>query len=162
MIRWMERIQQQMSPLTAPENCAVLSVWGATLASESPTTSASIACTDFALAQAREAAIQGIEALYSLRNASVVRHFLRDHPEVIESLIEARPYLEEHFGPDTRAWLEVVGDPEAADERQLFAYIASGLPVDEAVKRLDAFDEGWFLDHVDRVAGRLNFNLEFA
>jgi hypothetical protein len=92
----------------------------------------------------------------------MVRHFVRCHPEVIETLIEARPRLEEHFGPQVKVSLELVSDPEADATEQLFAYIVTSLPVDEGINRLDAFDEDWFLHQIDRVAGRLNFNLEFV
>jgi len=46
--------------------------------------------------------------------------------------------------------------------KELFAYIRTSLPVDEALSRLDKFDEEWFLDQLDRAGGRFNFNLEFA
>lgn len=129
---------------------------------ESATISATDAWIDSALVEVLEAGIGEIEARYSLRDAPTVRQYLRDYPEVIEVLIEARPHLEEHFGTEVRVSLEVINDPEAAEIKELFAYIATDLSADEAVMRLDAFDEGWFLHYVDRVAGRLNFNLEFT
>jgi hypothetical protein len=40
-------------------------------------------------------------------------------------------------------------------------YINTNLPVDEALKLLDRFDEEWFLDAVDQVDVDFNFNLRF-
>jgi hypothetical protein len=103
-----------------------------------------------------------LEEIYSLRDASVVRRFLYAHPQLIEFLLEAHVHLQKHFGPDPQVELAVVSDPEAEGEEQLFAYILTSLPVDEALARLDRLDEEWFLDQLDRVDGRFNFNLEFV
>jgi len=58
--------------------------------------------------------------------------------------------------------LEVVSDPEVEDMDELFAYILTSFPVDEALARLAKLDEEWFLDQLDQVGGRFNFNLEFV
>jgi hypothetical protein len=58
--------------------------------------------------------------------------------------------------------LEVVSDPEVEGVEELFAYILTSLPVNEALARLHRLDEEWFLDQLDRVGGRFNFNLEFV
>jgi len=93
-------------------------------------------------------------------NAAAVRHFLYAHPQLVEVLLDAHVYLQKHFGPDPQVILEVVSDPEVEDMDELFAYILTSLPVDEALARLNRLDEEWFLDQLDRVGGRLNFNLE--
>lgn len=103
-----------------------------------------------------------IEDLYSLRNAAAVRRFLHAYPRLIEVLLEAHGYLQKYFGPDPQVTLEVVSDPEVEDMDELFAYILTSLPVDEALARLNRLDEEWFLDQLDRVNGRFNFNLEFV
>ena len=101
------------------------------------------------------------EDIYSLRNAAAVKHFLFAHPQLVEVLLDAHVYLQKYFGPDPQVTLEVVSDPEVEGMDELFAYILTPLPVDEALARLDRLDEEWFLDQLDRVAGRFNFNLEF-
>ena len=103
-----------------------------------------------------------LEEIYSLRDAAAVRRFLQACPQLIELLLEAHVYLQEYFGPDPQVTLEVVSDPEAESMDELFAYILTSLPVDEALARLDKLDEEWFLDQLDRVDGQLNFNLEFV
>jgi len=102
-----------------------------------------------------------LEEIYSLRDAATVRRFLHACPQLVEVLLEARVYLQKHFGPDPQVMLEVVSDPEAESRDELFAYILTSLPVDEALARLDRLDEEWFLDQLDRINGQLNFNLEF-
>lgn len=99
---------------------------------------------------------------YSFRDMLPVRRFLRARPQLIDVLLEAHTYLEKHFGPGPLVTLEVVSDPEATDWDQLFAYILTSLPVDEAQARLDRLDEEWFLGQLDRIGDLFNFNLEFV
>jgi len=87
---------------------------------------------------------------------------LHTYPQLVEVLLEARLYLQKYFGPAPQVTLEVVSDPEVEGVEELFAYILTSLPVDEALARLDRLDEEWFLDQLDRVGGRFNFNLEFV
>jgi len=95
-------------------------------------------------------------------NVAAVGRFLHTHPQLIEVLLEASVYLQKHFGPDPQVTLEVVSDPEVEGVEELFAYILTSLPVNEALARLHRLDEEWFLDQLDRVGGRFNFNLEFV
>jgi len=103
-----------------------------------------------------------IEEIYSLRDPPTIRQFLRTYPQLIDVLLEAYDYLRKYFGPDLQVTLEVVSDPEVEGMDELFAYILTSLPVDEALARLDRLDKEWFLDQLDRVDGRFNFNLEFV
>ena len=95
-------------------------------------------------------------------NAAAVGRFLHAYPQLIEVLLEAHVYLQKYFGPDPQVTLKVVSDPEVEGVEELFAYILTSLLVDEALARLDRFDEEWFLDQLDRVGGRFNSNLEFV
>lgn len=97
---------------------------------------------------------------YFFRNVVAVQRFLRAHPQLTRVLLEARTYLQKHF-PDPQVVLEVVPDPEAEGWNQLFAYILTRLPVDEAQAQLDKLDEEWFLDQPEQVDNLFNFSLEF-
>ena len=100
-----------------------------------------------------------LEKVYSFRNTEAVRRFLHIHPHLVETILEAYPYLVKHFGPNPQVMLEVVRDPEAERPEQLFAYILTSLDADEALDRLDRLDEEWFLDQSERVGDLFNFNL---
>jgi len=112
--------------------------------------------------KAFEQALQQIENFYLVTNPQTVRQFVRLHPYLAELLIEAFAPLREFFGPDPQVSLSVVSDPEQEGLEELLGSILTPLPPDEALARLDAFDEYWFLDQLDRANGTLNFNLEFA
>jgi hypothetical protein len=103
-----------------------------------------------------------LEEIYSFRHAAAVRRFLRAYPQLVEVLLGAHDYLQKYFGPDPQVTLQVVSDPEVEGVDELFAYILVSLPANEALAQLNRFDEEWFLDQLDRVGGRFNFNLEFA
>ena len=103
-----------------------------------------------------------VARLYSMRDEPAVRGFLDMHPSLGPALLQASPYLKEHFGEDVEVTLEVVGDPEAEGRQELFAYIRTRLAAEEAYARLNRLDEEWFLDRVAQFHGRFNFNLEFV
>lgn len=103
-----------------------------------------------------------LEKMYSFRDAMAVQRFLQMHPHVVRVLLDAYPYLLKHFGPDPQVVLEVISDREAESWDQLFAYVCTPLPVNEALARLDRLDQEWFLDQLDRVEDLFNFNLEIV
>ena len=103
-----------------------------------------------------------LEEVYSLRNAETTKSFLHSHPQLLDVLLEASNHVRRHFGASIQVALEVVRDPEVEDRKSLFAYIMTSLPVDEALERLKALDEDWFLGQLDRVEDLFNFNLEFV
>lgn len=103
-----------------------------------------------------------LDNVYSVRDASKVYRFLQEHDELVGFLLEAYPQIEKHFGPAPQVKLQVISDPEGHGLEQLFAYIHTSLPVQEALSRLELLDEEWFLDQIDRVGDVFNFNVEIA
>lgn len=103
-----------------------------------------------------------LDDLYVVQDAREVYRFLNEHVELAAFLLEAYPHVVEHFGPSPRVELRVIRDPEGHGSEQLFAYIHTSLPVQEALSRLELLDEEWFLDQIDRVGDVFNFNVEIA
>lgn len=58
--------------------------------------------------------------------------------------------------------LEVVTEADAEDDRELFAFVQTDLPHQEALARLEQLDEDWWLDASDRAQGKLCMHVEFA
>lgn len=104
--------------------------------------------------------LQGLEKMCLVRNATAVHRFLQIHPDLMDVLVEARHRVLEHFGPETQVALELVRDPEVENWDELFAYIITPLPVDQALICLEKLDKEWFLDQVDRTGDLFNLNLE--
>jgi hypothetical protein len=101
-----------------------------------------------------------LDRIYSFRMPDEIKSFLLVHPTIISVLDEARSVLEKFFGESVRVSLEIISDPEASDHRQLFGYINAELSPEDALSRLDAFDNAWFLKQLNLVGGLFNFNLE--
>lgn len=108
-----------------------------------------------------EAAVKNIGQFYDMADPPAVERFLGDHPVVAKVLLEAWAQLVADFGPAPQACLELVTDPEDDGGPELFAYIRTTLDVEDALARLHKFDQEFFLDRLHRVAGDLNFDLEF-
>jgi hypothetical protein len=98
---------------------------------------------------------------YILPQPSSVGSFIQEHKELVSLLTEAFKELRKYF-PTEDFKLQLVSDPEIAGEQQLFVYISTSLSVTDALKKLDKFDEKWWLDRIDRANGLLNFNLRFV
>ncbi len=103
-----------------------------------------------------------IEQFYVLRRPAEIQNFLITAPYLIDILKTACMPLQNHFGSEIKTALAVVNDPEVEDWRTLFVYILTSLPVDEALTRLERFDEVWLAHQPDHVQDQLSFNLEFV
>lgn len=98
--------------------------------------------------------------MYTLSNSSKLLRFFDENRYLINVVIEAHEELRKRF-PSEELLLEVVSDPEADSCDELFAYILTSLPVEDALQRLNDLDDQWFLDELDRTNGLFNFNLRF-
>jgi hypothetical protein len=107
-----------------------------------------------------ETGIEEIERSFALRNESDVAAFLGEHPFLLPLLLESHDRINEQF-PNARPVLEVVTDPEGADDFQLALFIRTRLAPEEAVANLERFDDTWWLDALDRARGKLCITLEF-
>jgi hypothetical protein len=105
--------------------------------------------------------ILSLEQLYTFRGRLEVQRFLEEYPVLAPLLLEAYGKIGSYFGPYPEVALEVVTDPEAADDRQLFAFIGTCLSPDEALDRLEQFDKSWWLSALDRAEGNLCIHVEF-
>ncbi len=113
------------------------------------------------IVRAFELEIQSLERLYTFRRPEEVSGFLEAHSFLIPLLFEAHRQIEKYFGPYPQVFLEVVTDPEATDDRELAAFIRTNLPPDEALNRLERFDEGWWLEASHKARGNLCIHIEF-
>ncbi|MBC8265123.1 MAG: hypothetical protein H8E47_13495 [Anaerolineales bacterium] len=107
-----------------------------------------------------QAVIQWLERLYTFKERSEVLWFLDRYPFLASLLLEAYYEIEKHF-PYSQVFLEVVTDPEEIDDYQLVASIATNFAPNEAVDRLEQFDEDWWLDALDRAQSKLCIDVEF-
>lgn len=103
---------------------------------------------------------QPLERMYLFREPAKVTEFLESYPFLISLLLEAYDTIRNYF-PDAQVFLEVIADQEAVNYKELVIFIATDLKPDEALDRLDQFDENWWLDASDRARGKLSIHVEF-
>lgn len=106
--------------------------------------------------------IEAVGARYTLVDPSAVTSFLRDRPGVVTTLIEAVEVIPRYFGPGPVVALEVVSDPEAHGDVELYARIRTDIDVDAALDRLRRFDQEWWLDALPRAQYALTFTIEYV
>ena len=100
-----------------------------------------------------------IESRFTKRNRGQVMGYLDRYSWLPGFLASAVRILDRYFPQGTEYNLELFSDPEE-DWIELFVNIRCALPISEALERLDAFDDDWFLDQVGKVGGIVSFNVE--
>lgn len=101
-----------------------------------------------------------LRTLFDFRDTSAVSSFLRSNPFIESVLIDAYGSIAERFGSDPPLALEVFSDPDEPGADQLFLLIQTGLPVDDALQRLDRLYEGWWLDILPGMQHKMAIALE--
>jgi hypothetical protein len=112
-----------------------------------------------------EVQLDQLQSTYLLRDASTVRQFLRNNPELLPLLRNAKPYVIKYFGEHPLISLEVITDPEVENWESLFANIRTTLPLDGAFDQLEKLTEEWqetLTPEEQMVSALLIFDLEFA
>ncbi len=102
-----------------------------------------------------------VASLYTFRRSEEVLSFLNDCPFLVQLLIEARNAIARCFGEFQKVALEVVTDPEAENDRELFAFIQTNLEPNDALDKLDRLDQEWWLAESDRAKSKLCIHVEF-
>jgi hypothetical protein len=110
--------------------------------------------TSVSITQASPDLLALLERLYVLPQRASVLAFLASRPYLVALLLEARLYLNLYFH-DVQLVLRLDEYAEYGPD-QLGLYILA--PVDhpdQVIAQLAAFDEGWWLDAMDRALGEL-------
>lgn len=103
--------------------------------------------------------ISELKELYEFKDDSV-ELFLRESPSLASLLAEAHKIIPSHFGSEVEMALEVMADPEALGDKQLFLLIRTELPRQAARQRLSELDHAWWLEMVPEAEGRMEIALE--
>jgi hypothetical protein len=100
-----------------------------------------------------------LKELYEFKGP-LVESFLKGNPSLTSLLFAAYGAIHDYFGSGFEAALEVVADPEALGDRQLFVLIRTELPRKEARAHLAEFDRGWWLRVLPAADGKMEIALE--
>jgi hypothetical protein len=103
--------------------------------------------------------ISVLNQLYEFKDDSV-KGFLEENLSLGSLLLEAHAVIRKHFGPEVKMVLEVVTDPEAVGDQQLFVLIRTELSRKEARAHLAELDRGWWLNALPATEGKMEIALE--
>jgi hypothetical protein len=104
--------------------------------------------------------INELSTLYEFKDGPVVESFLEENPSLGGLLFDANKIISEHFGPEVEMALEVVADPEALGDKQLFVLIRTEFPRKDARARLAQLDQAWWLYALPAAEGKMEIALE--
>ena len=107
-----------------------------------------------------ETVLDEIERSFAVRNEPDVIGFLGEHAFLVPLLRESYDRINAYF-PAAQPTLEIVADPDGADDSQLVIFVPTKLEPQEAMAHLERFDENWWLDALDQARGKLCITLEF-
>jgi hypothetical protein len=103
--------------------------------------------------------ISALNELYEFKG-NLVESFLRENPSLSGLLFGAYGAIHQYFGSEVKAALEVVADPEALGDRQLFVLIRTKLSRKEARVHLAELDRGWWLGALPQAEGKMEIALD--
>ena len=109
----------------------------------------------------KEKYFNSLNTEYRVENVFEVKNFLmKCEIELFEILLDATKVLHDYFISRIYLSLSLLSDPEAPGYESLRVSIGTKLPVDDAMKCLNEFDEMWWLKAMDETDGNLSFDIE--
>jgi hypothetical protein len=103
--------------------------------------------------------ISELNQLYEFKGDSV-KSFLEENPSLGGLLFGVQEVIREYFGSEVEIALEVMADPEALGDKQLFVLIRTELPRKVARRHLAELDQGWWLNTLPAAEGKIEIALE--
>ncbi|NQX61115.1 hypothetical protein [Paenibacillus qinlingensis] len=106
--------------------------------------------------------IKSLDEMAHFRDYNAVINFLKEHYYLVEIIYAAMDRVH-HFFPSESTFCEVdiISDEELESNKKLFLYIKSTLEPEEAMEKLDAFDDAWWIDIVPETNCKMIIDLEF-
>jgi hypothetical protein len=100
-----------------------------------------------------------LEQKYIVKDKTEIRQFLRDHPYLVQLLLDTHREIKAYF-PNSEVFLDMSIEPEEADDKEnLIGSIATDLPSDEALETLEKFYDNWWWQASKKADGRVAFGL---
>lgn len=105
-----------------------------------------------------------LDKKFIFRERQEIVSFIASHPFLVSLLLEAEAKIKVNF-PDSSLSLQVIADPESVGEAHLTLFIATGLSAEQALEKLEALFDSWWLATITKLPqeqrGVLNINVEF-
>lgn len=101
-----------------------------------------------------------LDKYFNIIDPSAIANFIEKNSFLFPLLIEAQNQIKKHF-PDAPLKLDIIYDPEEPSATQLVVRVGVTMEPVEAVERLDALDNEWWLDNMFNAKNKLCINLEW-
>jgi hypothetical protein len=105
--------------------------------------------------------IEDLSRLYVFRQPAEVEEFLHRNPRVAALLRIAQPQISHYFGAHALR-VELTLDPWDPAKEHLFAMVECDLKADDALDRLQEFEQKWWADASYAAQLPLNIDVEFG
>lgn len=102
-----------------------------------------------------------LKKIYIMENEEQIIPYLRKQNELVLFMIEASKVIRGIFG-HVQLNIQIKYDPEMAKDPTLYCAIYTDLSVDEALSKLNEFDETWFLSNISNAKGKVQFDVEWS
>jgi len=106
-----------------------------------------------------DSSVEQLDPYYRYTDRAQIAQFAQLCPALVPLLLEAAKEIAKHFD-EPELVLEVV-EGLTAEDQGLVVSINTDLPPEEAMARMDRFDEEWWVDVQDRAQGRVCIDVEF-
>ena len=103
-----------------------------------------------------------LSEVYQFHDVLEVKRFLLKNKFLFATLSEIPNQIYNYFGEGQEISLKVSFEPESIGISELWVEILTTLSAQEAMPVLDEFDEHWWHENMNKVAGRLNITLKFV
>jgi hypothetical protein len=110
--------------------------------------------------RAAQADLDAIHESFVIRNASEVRRFIADRPELVSLIVEALSVIRDYF-PESTAVLDLLADRES-DRVGVEMSLQTSKTPNVALAMLERFDEDWWLANMTRAHSLLTVSLEYV
>ena len=104
--------------------------------------------------------IDFLSEIYVFRNSEDAYDFLGDNRQIVGLVAEARYKIREYF-PYEELFLDIITYPDSIGETKLVINISTTLSSDEAISKLDLFDENWWIDASEGYGTELCIQVEY-
>jgi hypothetical protein len=95
-----------------------------------------------------------------VRDVAAVDAYIRHYPGVADLIRESSAEIHHIFGFDAGLVLDIPPDYEEDDVAHLYVRIHTPLEIDDALDRLDRFNDEWWWDRMGSAPDTLHFTIE--
>ena len=100
--------------------------------------------------------------VYTFYESSIIKKYLVENRFLIPLLNKIPETIQQYFSAKQNLGLKVSFESESPQASELWVLILTELPATKAFPLLEAFDESWWINNLEKANCKLNIRLEFV